>query len=117
MLGPASSAQTALDLSTVDRMALRALRFARLLTLVGCFLVVPMTFGAVSASANVWTVEGGTHYLKTSGGELIKSWTAKEWQVWRNEPPRKSWRRFLLSGLSRSCLLVLDGGEFVAAAV
>jgi hypothetical protein len=33
------------------------------------------------------------------------------------EPPRKSWRRFLLSGLSRSCLLVLDGGEFVAAAV
>jgi RHS repeat-associated protein len=85
MLGPASSAQTALDLSTVDRMALRALRFARLLTLVGCFLVVPMTFGAVSASANVWTVEGGTHYLKTSGGELIKSWTAKEWQVWRKE--------------------------------
>jgi hypothetical protein len=34
-----------------------------------------------------------------------------------SEPPRKSWRRFLLSGLSRSCLLVLDGGEFVAAAV
>jgi hypothetical protein len=33
------------------------------------------------------------------------------------EPPRDSWRRFLLSGLSRSRLLVLDGGELVTAAV
>jgi transposase len=33
------------------------------------------------------------------------------------EPLRESWRRFLLSGLSRSRLLVFDGGELVAAAV
>jgi hypothetical protein len=33
------------------------------------------------------------------------------------EPPRDSWRRFLLSGLSRSRLLVLDWREPVAAAV
>jgi hypothetical protein len=35
----------------------------------------------------------------------------------RIEPPRKSWRRFLLSGLSRSRLLVFDGCFPVAAAV
>jgi hypothetical protein len=33
------------------------------------------------------------------------------------EPLRESWRRFLLSGLSRSRLLVLDWGELVTAAV
>jgi uncharacterized membrane protein len=33
------------------------------------------------------------------------------------EPLRESWRQFLLSGLSRSRLLVFDGGELVAAAV
>jgi len=62
-----------------------ALRSTRLLTLVVCCLAVPMTVGVVSASADVWTVEGGTHYLKNSGGELIKSWTAKEWRVWKKE--------------------------------
>jgi hypothetical protein len=41
--------------------------------------------GVVSASADSWTVEGGTHYLKTGSGELIKSWTAKEWQLWRKQ--------------------------------
>jgi hypothetical protein len=41
--------------------------------------------GAAIASADTWTLEGGTHYLRTGGGELIKSWTAKEWLVWRKE--------------------------------
>jgi hypothetical protein len=57
----------------------------------------------------------------------IRSWRGREGPKWPlgtleaggdgPEPLREVWRRFLLSGLSRSRLLVLDGGEPVAAAV
>jgi RHS repeat-associated protein len=41
--------------------------------------------GAVSASADSWSVEGGSHYLKDGEGEVIRSWSAGEWQLWRKE--------------------------------
>jgi RHS repeat-associated protein len=59
-------------------------RLVRLLIVVACGSAVLSLVGAVSASADSWTVEGGTHYL-WSGSEVVKSWTAREWQVWRKE--------------------------------
>jgi hypothetical protein len=50
------------------------------MSIVALFLV-----GAVSASADSWSVEGGTHYLKDGEGEVIRSWSAGEWQLWRKE--------------------------------
>lgn len=66
-------------------MSSSVVRLVRLLAVFVCGAGVFCLVGAVSASADVWTTEGGTHYLKSGGGELIKSWTAKEWQVWRKE--------------------------------
>ncbi len=78
--------QTVIDLLTAVRKASLALRPARLLALFLCCGAGLLAFGAVTASAaDVWTTEGSTHYLKTSGGELIKSWTATEWLVWKKE--------------------------------
>jgi RHS repeat-associated protein len=38
-----------------------------------------------SASADSWSVEGGSHYLRGGSGSVIKSWTASEWRLWRKE--------------------------------
>src|SRR5580700_5060120 len=85
MLGPAGAIRWVVDLLGVGRMASLMPRFARLSAVLVCGVIALLTFGVVSASGDMWTVEGGTHYLETDLGELIKSWTAKEWQVWRKE--------------------------------
>ena len=54
----------------------------------------------------------GTHITTTSGGEATIKLTCEP-----SESLRESWRRFLLSGLSRSRLLVFDRGELVTATV
>jgi RHS repeat-associated protein len=51
MLGPASSAQTATDLSITDGMALRALRFARLSAVLVCGVAVLLVVGVAPAFA------------------------------------------------------------------
>lgn len=61
------------------------LRFVRLLAVLACGVLVPFLVGLASASADVWTTEGGSHYLKNDAGEVIKGWTAKEWRLWRKE--------------------------------
>jgi RHS repeat-associated protein len=50
------------------------------MSIVALFLV-----GAVSASADSWSVEGGTHLLKNGEGEVIASWSAREWQLLRKQ--------------------------------
>jgi RHS repeat-associated protein len=58
---------------------------ARVLGVLVCCVAVLVLAGAVSASADSWSVEGGTHYLKGGSGEVLRSWTAKEWQLWRKD--------------------------------
>jgi RHS repeat-associated protein len=84
MLGAVSAVQRVVDLLGLGRTG-RRVRFVRFPTLVACGVAPLFVIGVSSASAEVWTTEGETHYLKTNYGELIKSWTAKEWQVWRKE--------------------------------
>ncbi len=66
-------------------MPLLMLRFVRSFAAVVVGVVVFLGVGAVSASADSWVVEGGTHYLKGAGGEVIQSWSASAWVVWRKE--------------------------------
>jgi RHS repeat-associated protein len=51
----------------------------------GGVLAACLMIGVGSASADTWTVEGGTHQLRGGGGELIKSWSALEWRLWSGE--------------------------------
>jgi RHS repeat-associated protein len=60
-------------------------RLVRLSAVFACGIVVLALVGAAPASADTWIVEGGTHYLKGGGGEVLKSWTAKEWRLWRKQ--------------------------------
>jgi RHS repeat-associated protein len=62
----------------VSSLKLRLVRLAVLM----CCVVACLGVGVASASADSWTIEGGTHYLKGSGGEVLRSWTAKEWRLW-----------------------------------
>jgi hypothetical protein len=73
------------DLLRTDRVTSPMWRSVRVLVLIVCCVAALWGLGDVAASAKVWTIEGGTHYLKTDGGEVIKSWTAKEWHVWKKE--------------------------------
>jgi RHS repeat-associated protein len=59
-------------------------RFGRVLAVVVSIAAVFLV-GAVSASADSWSVEAGTHYLKGGEGKVIASWSAREWQLWRKE--------------------------------
>jgi RHS repeat-associated protein len=61
------------------------LRFVRLLAVLACGVGALSLVVVAPAAADSWTLEGGTHYLKGGGGEVLKSWTAKEWVVWRKE--------------------------------
>ncbi|MCU1489591.1 MAG: Rhs family protein [Acidimicrobiaceae bacterium] len=72
-----------------------------------CCVVVLVLAGAVSASADSWSVEGGTHILKGGSGEVIKSWTAKEWQVWRKEVQSVG----ECMGVAEGCAAGEDGAE------
>ena len=58
---------------------------ARVLGVLVCCVVVLVLVGAVSASADSWSVEGGAHYLRGGGGELLRKWSPVEWQTWRKE--------------------------------
>jgi RHS repeat-associated protein len=62
--------------------SLSVLRLVRLLAVLVWGVGAACAVGVAAASADSWTIEGGTHYLKGSGGEVLRSWTAKEWRLW-----------------------------------
>jgi RHS repeat-associated protein len=65
--------------------SLSVLRFVRLLAVLVCGVGAVCVVGVAAASADSWSIEGGTHYLKGSGGEVLRSWMAKEWRLWSVE--------------------------------